>query len=173
MYSNYIPYIVGCPKLSWPRDFMANVITPTRGYLCRRQASTPRRYLMQPTRGCALILGTTWLARIIFTRSSARKIPETSTAKAITTADTRKGLSRARDDPRPWARYRKLARENIAFNWQNGTAETGMPRQAAVNYVEDVKQIIIRYAKLWYLLWQCDLRFVSRQTPSVCRCLLK
>lgn len=43
-------------------------------------------------------------------------------------ADKRKGLSRAKDDPRPWVQYRKLARENIAFNWQNEntrTAEAG------------------------------------------------
>jgi len=135
---------------------------PTREYLYRRQAFTPRRYLTQPTWGCALTLGTTWLAQIIFTRSFAQKILETSTAKAITMADKRKGLSRARDDPRPWARYRKLAPENIAFNRQNGTAETDTLCQTAVNYVEDVELIIICCAELWYILWQCDLKFVSR-----------
>lgn len=118
-------YFVDCRKLSWPRGFTASVTTATRGYLYRRQASIPRRYLTQPIRGCALTLGTTWLARIIFTLFSARRIPGTSTAKAITMADRRKGLSRARDDPRPWARYRKLARENIAFNWEKRNGRGG------------------------------------------------
>lgn len=124
-------YFVDCRKLSWPRGSTANVTTATRGYLCRRQASTPRRYLMQPIRGCVLTLGTTWLARIIFTRFSARRIPGTSTAKATTMADKRKGLSRARDDPRPWARYRKLARENIAFNWEKTIRAYGRGGHAA------------------------------------------
>lgn len=149
IHSNCPPYIVDCPKLSWPRGFTASVTTPTRGYLCRRQASTPRRYLTQPIRGCALTLGTTWSARIIFTRFSARRIPGTSTAKAITTADKRKGLSRARDDPRPWARCRKLARENIAFNWENRKRQRRTP-STAVNYVEDVEEIIICCAELRY-----------------------
>jgi len=129
-----------------------NVTTPTRGYLCHRPASTPRRCIMRPTRGCASILGTTWLARIISTQSCARKILGALTAKAITTADRRKGLSRARDDPHRWARYRKWARGNIAFNrLENGGAHTAKriePHQAAVNYVS-----IIRHSELWCTHW--------------------
>lgn len=154
-----------------------NVTTATRGYLCRRRAFTPPRYPTQPIQGCVLILGTTWLARIIFTRFSARRIPGTSTAKAITMADKRKGLSRARDDPRPWARYRKLARENIASNWEETVRAYGRGGHAALsrcklrwrrwtNY-HLLRRIMVHVATV-----RSQIQSVSRRMLmiNVCRC---